>query len=48
VIDRYEDPEVDQPFSEARQSWMGLYILAALVGVGAFGVIGGLLHILPA
>lgn len=48
VIDWFEDPDVGQPLPEARHSWMRLYIVAGLVGVGAFGVIGGLLHILPA
>jgi len=32
----------------ADASWMRLYIVMALIGAGALGVIGGLLHILPA
>lgn len=32
----------------ADRSWMRVYIAAGLIGMGTLGVIGGLLHILPA
>ena len=48
MIDWFKDPEVGQPFSEVRQSWMRLYIVAGLIGIGTLGVIGGVLHVLPA
>jgi hypothetical protein len=32
----------------ADRSWMRMYIAAGLIGMGTLGVIGGMLHILPA
>ncbi|WP_267427636.1 hypothetical protein [Methylobacterium sp. GC_Met_2] len=34
--------------ASADRSWMRVYIAAGLIGMGTLGVIGGLLHILPA
>jgi hypothetical protein len=48
VIDWFEDPEESRLSPYAEKSWMRLYIVAALVGFGTLGVIGGMLHVLPA
>jgi hypothetical protein len=43
------DPPDDTPRpADADQSRMRLYIAAGLLGIGALGMVGGLLHILPA
>jgi hypothetical protein len=48
VTDWFDDPEQAQTAAESRESWMRLYIIAGLIGIGALGVICGMLHILPA
>lgn len=48
VTDWFDDPEYDQPPWTADASWMRLYIIVGLIGVGTLGVIGGMLHVLPA
>ena len=48
VIDWFEDPEDGRLSPSAEKSWMRLYIVAGLIGSGTLGVIGGMLHILPA
>lgn len=47
-MDRF-DPKDDAPASPVAQaSRMRFYIAAGLLGFGALGVLGGMLHILPA
>jgi hypothetical protein len=47
VVD-WSDYLDESRFSEtANRSWMRAYIAAGLIGMGTFGVIGGMLHILP-
>ena len=48
VTDWYDDPENRPSPSTADASWMRIYIVVALIGAEALGVIGGMLHILPA
>ncbi|MGH1573612.1 hypothetical protein ACRAWG_26865 [Methylobacterium sp. P31] len=46
-MDWFDPPDNAHPF-EADESRMRLYIAAGLIGIGALGMVGGLLHILPA
>jgi hypothetical protein len=48
VTDWFDDPENGPPTSAARLSWMLLYNVTALIGAEVLGVIGGILHVLPA
>lgn len=48
MADWFDDPEHRPPSSAAGLSWMRLYIVVALIGAEALGVIGGMLHVLPA
>ncbi|MGH1574993.1 hypothetical protein ACRAWG_35565 [Methylobacterium sp. P31] len=48
MTDWFDDPEVSQPSWAAEESRMRLYIAVGLIGIGALGVIGGMLHVLPA
>jgi hypothetical protein len=48
VTDWFDDPEDRQPSWAADETWMRLYIVVGLIGIGALGVIGGMLHVLPA
>ncbi|AIQ89499.1 MULTISPECIES: hypothetical protein [Methylobacterium] len=41
-------PEDIPPSSAADASRMRLYITVGLIGMGALGMVGGMLHILPA
>ncbi|MCJ2120038.1 hypothetical protein MKK65_26280 [Methylobacterium sp. J-001] len=45
MTDWFDDPEGDSGSSTNSESWMRLYITAALFGMG---VIGAMLHIFPA
>ena len=46
MIDWFEDQEDGYP--SLGSSWMRLYIVAGLIGFGMLGLIGGMLHVLPA
>ncbi|MBE7247069.1 hypothetical protein ACLBX9_00340 [Methylobacterium sp. A49B] len=46
-MDWFDPPEDASP-SAADASRMRLYIAASLFGIGALGMVGGFLHILPA
>ena len=48
MTDWFDDPENRPSSSMADASWMRLYIVVALIGAGALGVLGGMLHVLPA
>jgi hypothetical protein len=48
VTDWFDDPEHSPPSPTVEASWMRLYIVAALIGAGTLGLIGGMLHVLPA
>lgn len=48
VMDWFDDSEDDHTSTIARNSRMRLYIVAVLIGFGALGLIGGVLHFLPA
>ena len=48
VTDWFDDPDNRPPSPAADASWMRLYIVVALISAEALGVIGGMLHILPA
>ncbi|MCJ2144398.1 MULTISPECIES: hypothetical protein [unclassified Methylobacterium] len=48
MTDWFEDPDDDGRASTKSESWMRLYITAALIGMGVLGVIGTMLHIFPA
>ncbi|MCJ2138025.1 hypothetical protein MKK69_28925 [Methylobacterium sp. J-026] len=47
-MDWFDLPEDAQLTSETGASRMRMYILVGLIGLGAFGVVGTLLHLLPA
>jgi hypothetical protein len=47
-MDWFDLPEDAPPTSATDESRMRLYIAAGLIGIGALGAIGGMLHILPA
>ena len=46
-MDWFDPPDDIHP-SKAAESRMRLYIAASLLGFGALGLLGGMLHILPA
>ena len=46
-MDWFDPPEDAHPPS-ADASRMRLYIAVGLIGIGALGMVGGMLHILPA
>ena len=48
MADWFENAEDPQPSWAADTSRMRMYIAVALIGFGALGAIGGMLHILPA
>ncbi|MFB0491272.1 hypothetical protein ABIE45_003858 [Methylobacterium sp. OAE515] len=48
MIDWFDDPEDGRFSPPAEKSWMRLYIVAGLIGLGTLGAIGGMLHVLPA
>ncbi|GJE37097.1 hypothetical protein KHHGKMAE_1153 [Methylobacterium persicinum] len=48
VTDWFDDSDDAQPSRAADASWMRLYITVALVGIGVLGLLGGMLHVLPA
>ncbi|GLS73852.1 hypothetical protein GCM10007890_58670 [Methylobacterium tardum] len=48
VTDWFDDREDVHPSWAADESWMRLYIVLGLTGIGALGMIGGMLHVLPA
>ena len=48
MTDWFDDPDDDSRSPTDSESWMRLYITAALIGMGALGVIGAMLHIFPA
>lgn len=47
-MDWFDPPDDSHLPSSADGSRMRLYIAAGLIGFGALGMIGGVLHILPA
>jgi hypothetical protein len=47
-MDWFDLPDDTHRPADADQSRMRLYIAAGLLGIGALGMVGGLLHILPA
>ena len=47
-MDWFDLPEDTHPPSAADASRMRLYITVGLIGIGALGMVGGMLHILPA
>ena len=47
-MDWFDLPEDTQNSSAAEGSRMRLYITVGLLGIGALGMFGGMLHILPA
>jgi hypothetical protein len=48
VTDWFDEHEDAQPSWTVEESWMRLYIVVGLIGVGVLGAIGGVLHVLPA
>ncbi|MGU3467835.1 hypothetical protein ACLBXO_23590 [Methylobacterium sp. C33D] len=47
-MDWFDLPEDTPPPTGADESRMRLYIAVGLIGIGALGMVGGMLHILPA
>ena len=45
-MDWFDLPDDEHP--AAADSRMRLYIAAGLIGIGALGLLGGMLHLLPA
>jgi hypothetical protein len=47
-MDWFDEPEDGRLWTAGDESRMRFYITVGLIGLGALGVVGGLLHILPA
>ncbi|MCJ2097435.1 hypothetical protein [Methylobacterium sp. E-046] len=47
-MDWFDPPEDDHLSPDVTDSRMRLYIAAGLIGIGALGLFGGMLHLLPA
>jgi hypothetical protein len=48
VTDWLDDPENRPPSPAADASKMRVYIALGLIGMGPLGLLGGMLHLLPA
>lgn len=48
MTDWFDEQEDVQPSWTVEESWMRLYIVWGLIGLGALGALGGMLHVFPA